>query len=83
VQFRAAISERVKGAHYRGPERKFSPKAAQTLAREAGYRTVATAYQYSELTTPIHRFLAGRGLTACVPWPSTWMYMVLQKIEIP
>ena len=73
TQFRASISQRIKGQHYRGPERKFSPKAAHALTWEAGYACLATAHHYSELTTPTHRLLVKRGLTDWLPWPSTWM----------
>ncbi|MBV8568896.1 MAG: class I SAM-dependent methyltransferase [Methylobacteriaceae bacterium] len=81
MQFRASISQRIKGPRYRGPERKFSPKAAHGLIGEAGYICLATAYQYSELSVPIHRTLLRYGATALVPWPSTWMYLVLRAIE--
>jgi SAM-dependent methyltransferase len=83
AQFRASISRRIKGRRYRGPERKFSPKAAQALAREAGYVCLATAYQYAELSVPTHRLLVKRGLTDCLPWPSTWMYLVLRATDPP
>jgi SAM-dependent methyltransferase len=81
MQFRARISRQVKGGHYRGPERTFSPRAALGLARDNGYVCLATAYQYRELTASAHRLLVGRGLTAWVPWPSTWMYLVLRVTE--
>jgi SAM-dependent methyltransferase len=83
TQFRASISQRVKGQRYRGPERKFSPKAARALVGEAGYICLATAYHYSELTAPTHRLLVERGLTGCLPWPSTWMYLVLRATDPP
>ena len=78
TQFRASISQRVKGQNYRGPERNFSPRAARALASEAGYICLATAYQYAELPAPTHRLLVERGLTGWLPWPSTWMYLVLR-----
>jgi SAM-dependent methyltransferase len=81
TQFRAGISRLVKGARYSGPERTFSPDAALRLARDNGYVCLATAYQYRELTASTHRLLVGRGLTAWVPWPSTWMYLVLRVTE--
>ena len=83
TQFRASISQRVKGRHYRGPERKFSPEQAHAIAREAGYMCLATEYQYAELAAPAHRMLAERGLTGWLPWPSTWMYMVLRVKDRP
>jgi len=83
TQFRASISRRVKGQRYRGPERKFSPRAAQALAREAGYVCLATAYQYAELSAPTHQLLVERGLTGCLPWPSTWIYLVLRATDPP
>lgn len=81
MQFRASISQRVKGRSYRGPERKFSPAAALAMAREAGYTCLETAYHYSELSAPSHRALIRRGLTGWVPWPSTWMYLVLRAAD--
>ena len=82
-QFRASISKQIKGSRYGGPERKFSPRAAYALAHNSGYEILDTAYHFSELTTPIHRHLAERGLTRLVPWPSTWMYLVLRVTDRP
>ena len=83
TEFRASFSRRVKGRRYGGPERTFSPLAAHALAREAGYMCLATAYQYAELSASIHRLLCERGLTGWLPWPSTWMYLVLRVIDQP
>jgi SAM-dependent methyltransferase len=77
--FRASISRCVKGRRYGGPERTFSPGAARLLVREAGYTLLATAYQYRELSPRVHRGLAASGLTPWVPWPGTWMYLVLRS----
>jgi SAM-dependent methyltransferase len=78
TQFRASISQCLKGRRYGGPERKLWPKAARTLVTEAGYECLATAYHYAELGAPAHRVLAARGLTGWLPWPSTWMYLVIR-----
>jgi SAM-dependent methyltransferase len=78
LRLRASISRLVKGRRYGGPERTFSPDAALLLAKNAGYTCLATAYQYRELHSSIHRILAERGLTGWVPWPGTWMYLVLR-----
>ena len=83
MQFRASISRRVKGQRYPGPERKFSPNAALTMAREAGYTCLETAFHYSELSAPSHRAIIKRGLTGWIPWPSTWMYLVLRVADQP
>jgi SAM-dependent methyltransferase len=83
MQFRASISQRVKGQRYPGPERKFSPKAALAIARELGYTCLGTAYHYSELSAPSHRTLIQRRLTEWIPWPSTWMYLVLRVTDQP
>src|SRR5262249_2032154 len=83
TRFRASLSRHLKGRYYGGPELTFSPIAAHALVREAGYTCVATAYQYSELSTNIHRLLCQRGLTGWVPWPSTWMYLVLRAVDQP
>jgi SAM-dependent methyltransferase len=82
-QFRGSISRRVKGQRYQGPERKFSPEAAHALVREAGYQCLATEYHYAELPAPAQGFLVERGLTGWLPWPSTWVYLVLRAMERP
>jgi SAM-dependent methyltransferase len=81
MQLRASISRRVKGRRYVGPERTFSPRSALALARDAGYICLATAYQYCELTASAHYRLVERELTDRVPWPSTWMYLVLRVAD--
>jgi len=53
------------------------------MAREAGYTCLETAYHYSELSAPSHRALIQRGLTGWIPWPSTWMYLVLRVASQP
>jgi len=83
MRFRASISRRVKGRRYGGPERTFSPRAAHELTRQAGFICLATAYQYRELTAPTHHLLTERGLTSWVPWPSTWLYLVLSMADQP
>jgi SAM-dependent methyltransferase len=77
VRFRYSIARWVKRQRYRGPERAFSPRSVLTLACDAGYICRATAYQYRELSPATHYSLVTRGLTGWVPWPSTWMYLVL------
>ncbi|MBO0739306.1 MAG: class I SAM-dependent methyltransferase [Alphaproteobacteria bacterium] len=81
MQFRSSISRRVKGARYRGPKRTFSPHHALSLVSAAGYECLATAYQYRELPTPLHRFLVEQDLTRLMPWPATWMCLVLRNPE--
>jgi SAM-dependent methyltransferase len=83
TQFRASMSQRIKGKRYGGPERKFSPRAAHALVKEAGYFCLAAEYQYAELPASTHRLLVGRGLTGWLPWPSTWMYLVLRVTDPP
>jgi SAM-dependent methyltransferase len=83
MQFRASVSRRVKGRHYGGPERTFSTCAARVLANNAGYVCLASAYQYRELPASTHRLLAERGLTSWIPWPSTWVYLVLRVAPGP
>jgi SAM-dependent methyltransferase len=83
MQCRGMISQWIKGSRYRGPERKFSPKEAHALAKQAGYICVAWAYHYAELTTPAQRLLMEPDLTGWLPWPSTWMYLVLRAGDQP
>jgi SAM-dependent methyltransferase len=77
VEFRSSLSRRVKGSRYGGPQRAFLPRRALSMANAAGYECVATAYQYRELPVSLHRFFAERNLTHLLPWPATWMCMVL------
>ena len=79
MQFRASLSRRIKGASYGGPERTFPPRQALSMARAAGYECLATAYQYRELPVSLHRFIVERDLTGLVPWPATWMCLVLRS----
>jgi SAM-dependent methyltransferase len=74
---RGSISQHLKGKYYRGPERKFLPKTARALAAEAGFTCLATAYHFSELPLALQERLAAQELTNWIPWPSTWMYLVL------
>jgi SAM-dependent methyltransferase len=78
LQLRASISRLIKGRRYGGPERTLSVNAALSLVRGAGYECLATACQYRELPPSIHRFLAEKKLTNWIPWPGTWMYLVLR-----
>jgi hypothetical protein len=79
MQLRSSLSRRVKGARYSGPERTFSVQQALSMAGDAGYECLATAYQYRELPVVAHRFLAERDLTRLLPWPATWMCLVLRN----
>jgi ubiquinone/menaquinone biosynthesis C-methylase UbiE len=79
MQLRSSISRKVKGAGYNGPERTFSPQQALSMVGNAGYECLATAYQYRELPAEAHRFLVRRDLTRMVPWPATWMCLVLRN----
>jgi hypothetical protein len=79
MQLRSSLSRRVKGAGYNGPERTFSAQQALSMAGAAGYECFATAYQYRELPVAAHRFLAERDLTRLLPWPATWMCLVLRN----
>ena len=81
MQLRAALSRRIKGAHYNGPERTFAAQQALSIVSAAGYQCVALAYQYRELPVSAHRFLAERDLTRLPPWPATWMCLVLRNPE--
>jgi SAM-dependent methyltransferase len=81
TEFRASISRFVKGQRYGGPERTFSPHEAHALVGKVGYLCLSTAYQYRELSAATHRLLLERGLTGWVPWPSTWMYLVLRVTD--
>jgi SAM-dependent methyltransferase len=81
LRLRASISRWVKGQRYVGPRRTFSPRSALLLAKDAGYVCLATAYQYRELTPSTHHILVERELTSWVPWPGTWMYLVLRVAE--
>jgi hypothetical protein len=79
MQLRSSLSRRIKGAGYNGPERTFSAQQALSMAGAAGYECFATAYQYRELPVAAHRFLAERDLTRLLPWPATWMCLVLRS----
>lgn len=81
LRFRASVARSIKGRRYGGPERTFSPREAAVLCDDAGYALLATAYQYRELTPATHRRLAAHALTGYVPWPGTWMYLVLRRPE--
>jgi SAM-dependent methyltransferase len=78
MRVRASISQKLKGRRYGGPQRVFSQREVQTLIRDAGYTCLETAYQFNELSVPMHRFLATRGKTGWIQWPGTWMYLVLR-----
>ena len=79
--YRASFSQYIKGRHYRGPERKFTPTAAHRLTKQTGYTCLATAYHYSELSAQANRRIAEQGLTDGLPWPSTWIYLVLRPTK--
>jgi hypothetical protein len=79
MQFRSFIARRVKGTGYGGPERTFSPRQALSLINAAGFECLAIAYQYRELPMPLHRLLVERDLTRLMPWPATWMCIVLRS----
>jgi ubiquinone/menaquinone biosynthesis C-methylase UbiE len=79
MKLRSSISRKIKGAGYNGPERTFLPRQALSMVADAGYECLAAAYQYRELPVEAHRFLAERDLTRLVPWPATWMCLVLRN----
>lgn len=79
MRLRATLSRRVKGARYGGPERTFSAREALSLVSAAGYQCVEVSYQYRELPISAQRFLAEAGLTPALPWPATWMCLVLRN----
>jgi SAM-dependent methyltransferase len=77
-RLRASISRVIKGSSYGGPPRTFSPNMAKELLTRTSYTCLDIVYYYRELTVGMQTKLVQRRLTGSLPYPSTWMYLVLR-----
>jgi SAM-dependent methyltransferase len=77
-RLRALISRGIKGSFYGGPPRTFSPDMAKELIAHTGYTCLDIEYYYRELPIRMQKKLVRRELTGRIPYPSTWMYLVLR-----
>jgi len=80
MRCRAFIAQQIKRRRT-GPERTFSPRETRVLLRNSGYACLEAVYQYREMSPSMHHFLAIRRMDGWIPWPSTWMYLVLRRTD--
>ncbi len=80
MRCRAFIAQQIKRRRT-GPERTFSPRETRVLFRNSGYACLEAVYQYREMSPSMHHFLAIRRMDGWIPWPSTWMYLVLRRTD--